>query len=155
MDLVEYAESLQAPAAVKAMIVNGARMIQNHQEELRQTILANERNIYTEEYLRTLGPEELEGLAALAAPQPTANSEIGMLGVTQQTQSVPVLNAGYAGMYAGAGYAGAGLVGGRTPAFRGSSEKALEIPTLNFSKRDRDKKLDGDQGDDENTDSDD
>ena len=119
----EYLTSLDAPPAIKEMLRNGARLAEQHRSRLIERITSNGRCRFSDEYLSSRSMDELEGLAALATPEPVANVEHGLLGGEQRT--IPVLN----GMFAGQGDGYSNPRGG----FTTNREEALDIPRMKFA----------------------
>lgn len=107
-----------APEGLRDVLVNGVRAHNQHKARLIQTITANDANVFTEQQLRAKGVQELQSIAALAAPSATAQPA-GVRG------SRPVAN-----------YAGLGDASFDQPVDNTAEpEEALEIPVLNFSRR--------------------
>jgi len=100
----EYLKDM--PPEMQGMIRNGIASHEAEKKRLINTIMANEKNRYTEEMLQNKELSELQILATLAAGVETSESPHS-----------PLEN-----------YGGQGEVGGT------STEEALPLPTLNFSK---------------------
>lgn len=84
-----------APAAIRDVLTNGMAVHEAEKGKCIAVIMANKKNAFTKEFLATKGLAELQGLAAMAAPEATTQQAAPAMffGGQATPAGVPVANA--------------------------------------------------------------
>lgn len=103
-----------APEGIRDVLTNAVSVHNTQKDSIIESIIANDKNTFSKEFLACKGIEELQGLAALAVIAPVVNSETPLV--------API-----------AMFAGQGEIAPVTNA--DDKEEVLAMPTMNFENK--------------------